>query len=93
MTREVNLHVRFPAFGKNYYSQHVMARKQASLVSDKRFDDFLMPAATHHFSNEVIGLTDQFRFLNDVLVSHLLEAKSGQRAQAQRRMAQRIGVS
>jgi hypothetical protein len=88
MTREVTLHVRFPAFGKNYYSQHVIARKQGVLISDNRFDDVLMPAASHHFSNEVIGLTDQFRFLND-----LLEAQSSRPAQKKRRTAQRIGVS
>jgi hypothetical protein len=93
MTREVTLHVRFPAFGKNYYSQHVIARKQGALISDNRFDGVLMPAASHHFSNEVIGLTDQFRFLNDVLVSHLLEAQSSRPAQKKRRTAQRIGVS
>ena len=31
-----------------------------------------MPAAANHFNNEVVGLNDQFRFLNDVLEEHLL---------------------
>ena len=37
-----------------------------------------MPAAANHFSNEVVELNDQFRFLNDVLAEHLLEAEMAQ---------------
>lgn len=88
MTREVTLHVSFPKFGNNYYSQHVIARKKEMLISDNRFDGFLMPAAAHHFSNEVIGLTDQFRFLNDVLAEHLLEVESSRPTQKTRRSLQ-----
>ncbi|HEY0287970.1 MAG TPA: hypothetical protein VGC62_13305 [Pseudomonas sp.] len=88
MTREVTLHVSFPRFGNNYYSQHVIARKTQSLVSDNRFDSFLMPAATNHFSNEVIGLTDQFRFLNDILASHLSDVESSRPAHKTRRALQ-----
>lgn len=88
MTREVTLHVSFPKFGNNYYSQHVIARKKETLISDNRFDAFLMPAAAHHFSNEVIGLTDQFRFLTDVLADHLLEVESSRPAQKTRRSLQ-----
>jgi hypothetical protein len=88
MTREVTLHVSFPKFGNNYYSQHVIARKKEVLISDNRFDGFLMPAAAHHFSNEVIGLTDQFRFLNDVLADHLLEVEERRPTQKARRSAQ-----
>jgi hypothetical protein len=40
----------------------------------------LMPAAANHFSNEVVGLNDQFRFLNDVLAEHLLDAELAQHA-------------
>jgi hypothetical protein len=39
-----------------------------------------MPAAANHFNNEVVGLNDQFRFLNDVLVEHLLEIELAQSA-------------
>lgn len=88
MTREVTLHVSFPKFGNNYYSQHVIARKKETLISDNRFDAFLMPAAAHHFSNEVIGLTDQFRFLTDVLADHLLEVEGSRPAQKTRRSLQ-----
>jgi hypothetical protein len=83
MIHIVNLTVTFPVFGKNYYSQQVVSRKTRSLVFNKQFDDLLMPAATHHFSNEVVGLNDQFRFLNDVLAEHLLDvelARQGSRS-------------
>jgi hypothetical protein len=88
MTREVTLHVSFPKFGRNYYSQHVVARSHSSLISDNRFDAFLMPAASNHFSNEVIGLTDQFRFLNDILASHLMDSETISPAQSRRREQQ-----
>jgi hypothetical protein len=39
---------------------------------DEKFEALLIPAAGHHFCNEVVGLNDQFRFLNDVLAEHLL---------------------
>ena len=80
MIRIVTLAVSFPVFGTNYYSQHVVSRKEIALVFDKNFEALLMPAASNHFNNEVVGLNDQFRFLNDVLVEHLLEIELAQRA-------------
>ncbi|MGF6126871.1 hypothetical protein QF019_002080 [Pseudomonas frederiksbergensis] len=74
----VTLAVSFPVFGTNYYSQHVVSRKEIALVFDKNFEALLMPAAANHFSNEVVGINDQFRFLNDVLVEHLLDAEMAQ---------------
>ncbi|MGE8481285.1 hypothetical protein [Pseudomonas sp. FP1740] len=79
MIYSVSLAVSFPVFGSNYYSQQVVSRKAVALVFDKQFETLLMPAATHHFSNEVVGLNDQFRFLNDMLVEHLLEIEMTQR--------------
>ncbi|WP_213939326.1 hypothetical protein [Pseudomonas sp. dw_612] len=73
MIRIVTLAVSFPVFGTNYYSQQVVSRKEIALVFDKNFEALLMPAAANHFSNEVVGINDQFRFLNDVLVEHLLD--------------------
>jgi len=78
MIHIVTLSVSFPVFGTNYYSQQVVSRKALSLVFDKNFEALLMPAAGHHFSNEVVGLNDQFRFLNDVLTEHLLDAEMSQ---------------
>jgi hypothetical protein len=75
MIHAVTLSVSFPVFGNNYYSQQVVPRQALSLVFDKNFEALLMPAAANHFSNEVVGLNDQFRFLNDVLVEHLLEVE------------------
>ncbi len=76
MTRDVTLHVSFPKFGNNYYSQNVVNRKsQNRLIKDERFDAFMLPSAENHFSNEVIGFNDQFRFLTDVLAMHLLEVE------------------
>lgn len=72
MINEVTLAVSFPVFGNNYYSQNFESRKVLTLVFDKKFEDLLIPAAGHHFNNEVVGLNDQFRFLNDVLAEHLL---------------------
>ncbi|MBD9439892.1 MULTISPECIES: hypothetical protein [Pseudomonas] len=79
----ITLCVSFPVFGKNYYAQQVVSRKRRALVFNKQFEDLLMPAAAHHFSNEVVGLNDQFRFLNDVLAEHLLDvelARQGSRS-------------
>ncbi|WP_223487048.1 hypothetical protein [Pseudomonas sp. A-RE-19] len=78
MIYSVSLAVSFPVFGSNYYSQQVISRKTVALVFDKHFEALLMPAAANHFSNEVVGLNDQFRFLNDVLVEHLLETEMTQ---------------
>ncbi|MGY2342928.1 hypothetical protein ACW9HW_27190 [Pseudomonas sp. SDO5532_S415] len=72
MINEVTLAVSFPVFGNNYYSQQFESRKVLTLVFDKKFEALLIPAAGHHFNNEVVGLNDQFRFLNDVLAEHLL---------------------
>lgn len=92
MNYQVSLTVSFPMFGKNYYSQHVVSRKDVALIFDKNFDSFLMPAATHHFNNEIIGFNDQFRFLSEVLTSHLLELEASQPARHSRQAAQRYGV-
>jgi hypothetical protein len=78
MIHSVSLAVSFPIFGSNYYSQQVVSRKAVALVFDEHFEALLMPAAANHFSNEVVGLNDQFRFLNDVLVEHLLETEMAQ---------------
>ncbi|MHC8367272.1 hypothetical protein ACYZT9_15825 [Pseudomonas sp. ZT5P21] len=75
MIHSVTLAVSFPVFGSNYYSQQVVSRKELSLVFDENFEALLMPAAANHFSNEVVGFNDQFRFLNDVLAEHLLETE------------------
>lgn len=72
MINEVTLSVSFPVFGSNYYSQPFESRKVLTLVFDKKFEALLIPAAANHFNNEVVGLNDQFRFLNDVLAEHLL---------------------
>lgn len=73
MINEVTLAVSFPVFGNNYYEQTFESRKELTLVFDEKFEALLIPAAEHHFNNEVIGLNDQFRFLNDMLAEHLLE--------------------
>lgn len=74
MIQPVTLHVSFPNFGANYFKQHVIPLKSShGLVNDLHFEPLMMEAATLHFSNEVVGLNDQFRFLSDVLASHLLE--------------------
>ncbi|WP_288097899.1 hypothetical protein [Pseudomonas sp.] len=72
MINEVTLSVSFPVFGNNYYSQPFESRKVLTLVFDKKFEALLIPAAANHFNNEVVGLNDQFRFLNDALAEHLL---------------------
>jgi hypothetical protein len=64
--------VSFPVFGNNYYSQQFESLKVLTLMFDEKFEALLIPSAGHHFSNEVVGLNDQFRFLNDVLAEHLL---------------------
>jgi hypothetical protein len=76
MINEVTLSVSFPVFGSNYYSQTFESRKVLTLVFDKKFAAMLIPAADNHFNNEVVGLNDQFRFLNDVLAEHLLATES-----------------
>jgi len=68
MIHTVTLAVRFPVFGNNFYAQEFESCKELTLLFDEKFEALLMPAADHHFSNEVVGLNDQFRFLNDVLV-------------------------
>jgi hypothetical protein len=89
MTRDVTLHVSFPKFGKNYYSQHVVTRKtRHGLIEDQRFGAFMMPSAENHFSNEVVGFNDQFRFLTDVLAMHLLEVEDARPAKRPRQAAQ-----
>jgi hypothetical protein len=80
MIHIVNLAVSFPVFGNNYYAQQIAPPKAFALVFDKQFEDLLMPAAANHFNNEVVGLNDQFRFLNDVLVEHLLDAEMAKQA-------------
>lgn len=93
MTRDVTLHVSFPKFGNNYYSQHVVVRKNRhSLIEDKRFDAFMMPSAENHFSNEVVGFNDQFRFLTDVLATHLLEVEAARPARKARPSGQSRAV-
>ncbi|MDT9678486.1 hypothetical protein F6R97_28700 [Pseudomonas sp. JV414] len=83
MIYAISLAVSFSVFGSNYYSQKVVSRKAVALVFDEHFEALLMPAAANHFSNEVVGLNDQFRFLNDVLVEHLLETEMTQHPSAQ----------
>ncbi|MGB5826251.1 MAG: hypothetical protein WBH22_07460 [Pseudomonas mandelii] len=80
MIHAISLCVSFPVFGSNFYSQPFVSRKELSLVFDKNFEALLIPAAANHFNNEVVGLNDQFRFLNDVLVEHLLEIELAQSA-------------
>jgi len=80
MIHSVSLAVSFPVFGTNFYAQDFVSRKELSLVFDANFEALLMPAAANHFNNEVVGLNDQFRFLNDVLVEHLLEIELAQSA-------------
>jgi hypothetical protein len=80
MIHSVSLCVSFPVLGTNYYAQEFVSRKELSMVFDENFEALLMPAATNHFNNEVVGLNDQFRFLNDVLVEHLLEIELAQNA-------------
>ena len=75
MIRTVTLAVRFALFGNNFYAQEFESRKELTLQFDEKFEALLMPAADHHFSNEVVGINDQFRFLNDVLVEHLLDVE------------------
>ncbi|MBV7549616.1 hypothetical protein KW849_25370 [Pseudomonas sp. PDM26] len=75
MIHVVTLAVRFPVFGNNFYAQKYESRKELTLLFDEKFEALLIPAADHHFSNEVVGLNDQFRFLNDVLVGHLLDVE------------------
>ncbi|MBV4459008.1 hypothetical protein KVG96_13685 [Pseudomonas sp. COR58] len=82
MSHPVTLAVSFPVFGSNYYDQHAVPRKAQALVFDEDFEDLLMPAASHHFSNGVVGLNDQFRFLSDILATHLLDLEASAPARA-----------
>ncbi|AZO83277.1 hypothetical protein BOO88_12830 [Stutzerimonas stutzeri] len=75
MMHTVSLAVRFPLFGNNFYAQKFESRKELTLLFDEKFEALLIPSADHHFSNEVVGLNDQFRFLNDVLAEHLLDVE------------------
>jgi hypothetical protein len=75
MMHTVSLAVRFPLFGNNIYAQKFESRKELTLLFDEKFEALLIPSADHHFSNEVVGLNDQFRFLNDVLAEHLLDVE------------------
>jgi hypothetical protein len=75
MIHTVILAVRFAQFGNNFYAQEFESRKELTLLFDEKFEALLMPAADNHFSNEVVGINDQFRFLNDVLVEHLLDVE------------------
>ena len=75
MMHTVSLAVRFPLFGNNFYAQKFESRKVLTLLFDEKFEALLIPSADHHFSNEVVGLNDQFRFLNDVLAEHLLDVE------------------
>ena len=70
MIHTIALSVSFPVFGSNYYDQQPVSHKAQSLVFNEDFEDLLMPAATNHFSNEVVGINDQFRFLSDILATH-----------------------
>lgn len=90
MIHPVTLSVSFPLFGANYYSQQVISRKVFALVFDQQFEDLLMPAAANHFSNEVVGLNDQFRFLNDVLAEHLLNSATPTQPSRPAYQAQRV---
>ncbi|KAB0491190.1 hypothetical protein [Pseudomonas vancouverensis] len=80
MIHTVTLAVHFPLFGSNFYSQQYESRKVLTLAFNEKFEALLIPAAEHHFSNEVVGLTDQFRFLNDVLAEHLLDVEVARNA-------------
>ncbi|MCU0119884.1 hypothetical protein N8H74_16595 [Pseudomonas sp. B2M1-30] len=76
MITTVTLAVSFPVFGSNYYEQRHVPQKTHGLVFNEDFEDLLMPAASNHFSNEVVGLNDQFRFLSDILATHLLDLEA-----------------
>ncbi|MDB6142443.1 MAG: hypothetical protein JWP80_1487 [Pseudomonas sp.] len=89
MSRVIELSVSFPKFGKNYYSQEFVFRRKLALIDDQRFAAFLMPSASNHFSNEVVGLNDQFRFLNNILFSHLTELQDSAPAKKTSRVVNR----
>jgi hypothetical protein len=76
MIHTITLSVSFPVFGSNYYDQHYVSHKTQALVFNEAFEDLLMPAAINHFSNEVVGINDQFRFLSDILATHLLDIEA-----------------
>jgi hypothetical protein len=91
MTYPVTLSVSFPQFGRNYYAQDVVLNSASPLIEDERFDLFLLPAATRHFSNGVVGFHDQFRFLSDILDEHLSETEPGEAAGYDYRPSQPAG--
>ncbi|MCF4994752.1 hypothetical protein GIW70_06290 [Pseudomonas syringae] len=82
MNHTITLSVRFPVFGSNYYDQQPVSRKAQALVFNEDFEALLMPAADHHFNNEVVGLNDQFRFLSDILATHLLDLEASMPARS-----------
>ena len=86
----VTLSVSFPLFGSNYYDQHAVSLKTQALVFNERFEDLLMPAGIHHFSNEVVGINDQFRFLSDILATHLLDIEASVPARSSVRASARF---
>ncbi|QXI19953.1 hypothetical protein [Pseudomonas hamedanensis] len=90
MHTPITLCVSFPVFGSNYYEQHVVNRKVPTLVFNEDFEDLLMPAASNHFSNEVVGLNDQFRFLSDILATHLLDIEAAVPARSSVRASARF---
>lgn len=73
MFRAVHLHVSFPRFGKNMFRQHVVLRSTPTLIHNPRYAAVLMPQTSRHFSSEVVGLNDPFRFLNAILQANLLD--------------------
>ncbi|EIK97164.1 hypothetical protein PMM47T1_08481 [Pseudomonas sp. M47T1] len=72
MPYAVNLNVRFPRFSTNMFRQHGVVRGAPALINNPRFAAVLMPQTSRHFSNEVVGLNDPFRFLNAILQDHLV---------------------
>jgi len=73
MFHAVNLNVSFPRFGSNMFRQHVVPRRAPALIQDPRYAPVLMPQTSRHFSSEVVGLNDPFRFLNAILQAHQVE--------------------
>ncbi|WP_277963547.1 hypothetical protein [Pseudomonas sp. RIT-To-2] len=70
MSQVVTLNVTFPCFGKNLFRQHAVPRRSPELINDPRYAAVLMPQTSRHFSSEVVGLNDPFRFLNAILQAH-----------------------
>lgn len=74
MFHAVNLNVSFPRMGSNMFRQHVVLRGARALIHDDRYAAVLMPQTSRHFSSEVVGLNDPFRFLNAILQAHLIDS-------------------